>query len=365
MRRILFILGIFTIMFISLFNSCISEDDKIDYYIADTTMIIWSQKFNKAIFELTGSIDTIELGVDSLLTWSYKINTFISPTGIDTIVYGSDDFEAWRTKFNTAIDNSIIVDNVNAINLIERMYITPKFNRQPLINTVFDSLDYYEITSELDVLYLFAGHDAQASLLNWIGDYSNATPVNTPGFKIDTGFIFDGSTNYLNSNFAYVVDGTRYKVDSCSYGAYVLNNTTTGQKSPLGMISSVAPISYSVIWPWASNNMSAMLNRPGVGYPTIASDSTQGFFQVHRHGGNLEIARDGNFTNHFFYSFQADDIPYTYFIGASSTGGTGVVYYSDFEISCVYFGATMTSTQREQLFSIINYYMTQLNINIF
>lgn len=264
------------------------------------------------------------------------------------------------------ISPEIIAENENAIRLIQRMAVIPDYRRQLLIDKIFDSLDYYNIVAELDALYLFAAHDAQSALLNWIGDYANSTPVNNPNYKIDTGFSFNGVDNYLNSNYAYTsLVNNRYKVDSCSYGVYVLNNTTQGQKAPLGMLNTIAPISYSVLWPWASNNLSVMINRPGVGFPTIFSDSTKGFFQVHRFGGNMEISRDGNFSNYFFWSFQSTDTPYTFFIGASSTGGTGVVYYGDYEISAVYFGGSMTALQREKLFSIIDYYHQQLNISIF
>lgn len=103
------VIGLFIILFsiVLLFNSCISEDDKIDYYVADTTLSIWSNKFNKGISEYI-SYDTIILGVDSFLTWSRKVNTFIDLQNVDTIDYGVDDFEHWRTTFNTSIDSSLI-----------------------------------------------------------------------------------------------------------------------------------------------------------------------------------------------------------------------------------------------------------------
>jgi hypothetical protein len=77
---------------------------KIDNYVADTLISIWSEKFNLPVFVYSNS-DTIELGIDNFRTWTEKVNVLIDSVNVDTIIYGADNFETWRTKFNSAIDS--------------------------------------------------------------------------------------------------------------------------------------------------------------------------------------------------------------------------------------------------------------------
>lgn len=105
MKKILLYTFIIISLTVAIFNSCMSDGHKIDNYEQDTLMGIWAQKFNFAIYNYTGSVDTIIVGTDTLLTWATKLNTFIDSMSLDTITYGVDDFEDYRVKFNNAIDS--------------------------------------------------------------------------------------------------------------------------------------------------------------------------------------------------------------------------------------------------------------------
>lgn len=81
----------------------------IDNYISDTTMGAWAVIINSSIYNYTGSVDTIQVGVHTFNQWWLRANTFISAvpeTATDTIDYPNvDTFEQIRTKYNNAVDS--------------------------------------------------------------------------------------------------------------------------------------------------------------------------------------------------------------------------------------------------------------------
>lgn len=85
--------------------------------------------------------------------------------------------------------------------LVARMTVDPGCPRKVVINNLIVSLKTAGVWAKLDVLYLFAAHDSQAALLNWVSTSYNASTVNSPAFTTDRGFQGNGSSSYLSSNF--------------------------------------------------------------------------------------------------------------------------------------------------------------------
>jgi hypothetical protein len=233
MRKIFYIL-------IALFiGSCAIEDtQQIDYYIADTTLKIWSEKFNSGIKGVSN--DTIILGVDSLLTWSKKINTYIfakTQNSSDTIIYGSDNFEAWRTKFNY-VANDTNLYNINAITYFNREY-EMSVSYKLFISNTFDSLDL--VLNKIKLLYVFFGYSDSSVMHSWVSDHAISYPENQkPHFFKNSGIEGVNYGNfvdmaYANSNFNLVEEGV--DGDSMVYGIRLndrfkwnsnINNTQIG-----------------------------------------------------------------------------------------------------------------------------------------
>jgi|GEM_PF-4354661 len=216
MKRILLYIAIF----LSIYNCAVEDTEQIDYYLADTTMQIWSEKFNSGIKGVNN--DTILLGVDSLLTWSIKVNTYIyakTQNSLDTIIYGSDDFETWRNKFNYAVNDTNIY-NINAITYFNREYEIHVPYKLP-ISTAFDDLD--TVLNKIKLLYVFYGYSDSSTMHSWVGDDAISYPENQkPHFFRNSGLegIRYGSFvnhAYANTNYNPFTEGIE---DSVVYGIY-------------------------------------------------------------------------------------------------------------------------------------------------
>jgi hypothetical protein len=89
--------------------------------------------------------------------------------------------------------------------LFERMTATgvsPSEARKTNINNLIRSLVGATVWDELDYLQVRSAETEAHALLNWVGDYSNATKVGSPVFTENEGFVCSaGSGNYINVGF--------------------------------------------------------------------------------------------------------------------------------------------------------------------
>ena len=90
--------------------------------------------------------------------------------------------------------------NAEAEAFVLRMATEPDNTRKEVIDTAFTTIK----TASLGIhskaaLQVYAAHEQSTALLNWFGNYSNATIGVQPTFTVDEGFGFNGSTEYLNS----------------------------------------------------------------------------------------------------------------------------------------------------------------------
>lgn len=87
----------------------------------------------------------------------------------------------------------------DAVALFSRMSVQPTTARKKLINNTILSLKSSGTWGELDCLYLFAAHDKQAALLNWISSNYTITETGTKTFTTDVGI--SGTSSNLSTNF--------------------------------------------------------------------------------------------------------------------------------------------------------------------
>lgn len=100
--------------------------------------------------------------------------------------------------------------------LIRRMTLAPVPGRRAAMSRFVRALKRTGVWDKMDVLYVFAAHDAQAARLNWKGNSAyDATAVNSPTFTVDQGYAGDGATSYLNTGWAPSA-GVNYLQDSAT-----------------------------------------------------------------------------------------------------------------------------------------------------
>lgn len=91
-----------------------------------------------------------------------------------------------------------------------RMDNRPDYIRRDLIDDRFRAGKGKSWWPRLPGIYAHAAHDPQAGRLNWKGDIYNCLPVNNPAFTVDRGFMGNGSSSYLDTQFNPATAGDAY-----------------------------------------------------------------------------------------------------------------------------------------------------------
>ena len=185
--------------------------------------------------------------------------------------------------------------------LFSRFTIEPTTARKDLINDRIIAGKASTWWAKLDAIWVHAAHGPEAARLNWLGDFYNCIPVNNPEFTVDRGYLGNGSSSYLDTQFnpASAV-GAKFALASGSLGIRSNTNNTSN-----GSLAGFWSGSFGVtINPRDnSNNFGGRLNNgSGVNQPN-ASSSAVGMFVVnrqsaaamslHHHGVNVKTQNAG------------------------------------------------------------------------
>jgi hypothetical protein len=82
-----------------------------------------------------------------------------------------------------------------------RLSSVPSTAWKDAANTLIASLKTAGIWVKLDLLRVYAFHDATDALLNWVKDSHNGVAYNSPAFTAKQGYKGNGSSSYINTNF--------------------------------------------------------------------------------------------------------------------------------------------------------------------
>jgi hypothetical protein len=89
----------------------------------------------------------------------------------------------------------------------------------------------------LDALYLFAAQDATTAKLNWVQATYGATVVNSPTFTVDQGYLTDGSTNYVDTNFDPFLAVSPNYVQNSAYAGMWSNTSAQTTNASFGALT--------------------------------------------------------------------------------------------------------------------------------
>lgn len=106
--------------------------------------------------------------------------------------------------------------NAEAEALAERFTTPPTDARKLLIDNLVGSLKSAGVWSKLDAFYVMAAETEQAGQRNWVKDAHNLNPVNSPTFTTDRGYDFNGTTQYLNTQYTPSTQAVQYALNSAS-----------------------------------------------------------------------------------------------------------------------------------------------------
>lgn len=119
--------------------------------------------------------------------------------------------------------------------LFSRFAVDPTTARKNLINDRIIAGKASTWWAKLDAIWVHAAHAPEAARLNWLGDRFNCIPINNPTFTVDRGYMGNGSSSYLDTQFNPYVEaskGSKYQRLSASLG--IRSNT---DNSSLGSLA--------------------------------------------------------------------------------------------------------------------------------
>lgn len=224
-------------------------------------------------------------------------------------------------------------------------------------NDMVYSLDSASLWDRMDVLYIFANRNVQAAYLNWkdpTGD-DNVSDGNSTAFTKYQGFIGDGSSDNMTTNFNPASEGVNYAQNSAAYGLYTRTNTD----DQAHIFACNDGTTYVWLRPSSSDTYSARINCGNVGM-SGTSETHQGFYiltrtaadacTVYRNKALIETETDvsnGEPNSNVILLKNVDDSA-----------------YSVNEISIFFIMDGVSTNDRDALYDIFQRYMTRIGKQI-
>jgi hypothetical protein len=164
--------------------------------------------------------------------------------------------------------------------------------RKGIIDDLVAALKAGSVWSKLDVFYVFAAHNAGASLVNWKNPGTfDATLTNAPTFATDRGYTGDGSTNYIDTNYAPATNGVQYTQNSCHLSVW---DRTANAQSATAIIAFNSSTGHFYVR-YTDNNCYLRLQHGG---GTIANLNSDGHLVGTRTDiDNVALYRNGSSVN--------------------------------------------------------------------
>lgn len=237
-----------------------------------------------------------------------------------------------------------------ALALFARMSPTPSPARKVLINQTIAALIGAGVWTKLDVLQIYAA-DAQANaLLNWISSSYNASVVNSPTFTADRGFTaVSGTSSYVASGYT-PSSGPKWGQNDHTFGRWM--RTGSGPGMDFGAYET-ATLKSATIFSNATGQY--IVGDSGVAQNVLA-DPLGSVIANRTASGSFDIYKNGAFvTNVSAVSRVGTTLEM--FVGAYNFDG-GAATYSPNQISAVWAGKALNSTEIAALHAALQAYMT-------
>lgn len=247
-------------------------------------------------------------------------------------------------------------------NLINAMSEAPDSNRQVLIKNTIAFLKKEGVWEKLDFLHIYAAHSEQAALLDWKRNH-DATAVNSPTFTVDKGFLGDGSTSYLNTNFTPATDGVNYTLNEASFGVYSQTNKSEDSydigsragpnirdalimaRNSVGSTSRFRPNQNG------GTEFSPLISTTGL---IVARRTSSAFMQGYQNGLQVRAGVDAS----------TDEVPeYSFFVGSINHAGSPITF-STRQYTMSFAGAAMTEVEQLAFYEIIQSYLTAIGAEV-
>lgn len=267
---------------------------------------------------------------------------------------------AWSPTISFTTASSFQTAETTA--LLAQMTTQPNAARKSRIDALIVGLKTDGIWSKLDALWVMAAHDAQAARLNWMNPTGTTlTEVNSPAFDIDQGYTGDGTSARLDTGYIPSTDGVNLTQNSGCFGVWVNKAGSSAFTAYGGARNENGGGTFSITSVTRAANGSgwyAYLNNDSSVTATTASENATGLLCVNRDTTTLAAHR--NSTEEASASKSSTyNLPRQLRLLAEDNRGT-IGSHSDGQISFSWVGGSLTATERSNLYTRLNTYMTGL-----
>ena len=268
----------------------------------------------------------------------------------------------WSTavSFTTAAAPAYDAD---AQAFFDAMGTAPNDAVKTAVDTLITNLKSDGIWAKLDALWPLNMPTLADSLLNMKDPTGTAaTAVNSPTHTPYVGIAGDGSTSYINTNFAPSTNGVNYTQNDASMGVWVYNGTDTANAFKVNMGTTSNPFERcALINAWAATNqMRIGLNNSGQVYTNTHALTTRlGLTSLDRSlSTEIKTYRDGVLYDTLTNS--SNGLPsVSLFIGGVNASGSLSSSVNNGH-ACAYVGASLGSTKQAALYSRLSTFRTAM-----
>ncbi len=236
--------------------------------------------------------------------------------------------------------------------------------------TAYDALITGLVTdsvfSLLDALYIFAAPDTTTAKLNLIQNAYNLTQTGSLSFSAAHGYTGDGSTGFFDTGFNPATASGHFVQNSATQGCYVLSNRAVQQGyTAIGSLNN----RQNRLQPLQAGGPGGLLyeinDNSGANFDATQTNA-QGSWLASRTASNLTSAYKNGNTTAIATSANASGAPdsLNLYLFAFNSSGSASGFSAD-QMSAVWIGAGMTSTQASNLQGRLNTFMTTYGINVY
>lgn len=261
--------------------------------------------------------------------------------------------------------DTYVYTNSEARSLVGSMQVKPDATRKGHIDTFIGSLKTAGVWSKLDVLWLPAAHAEQAGQLNWKapGTYT-LLPISSPTFTTDRGYAGNGTTSYLDTQWA-PSSGVNFTQDSACLGVYV-NATGSNAFGTAAMNAGCGDGTNSVqlmTWTTGSGTAGRRIND-GTSANFGAGILTRlGCTVIERtNASTRQIVRNGSVTANASTQASTGRSTRPLFIGANNNNGTTGAYSTD-RHAAVFAGSQLSAGEHSDFYNALATYLTAIGAN--
>ena len=242
--------------------------------------------------------------------------------------------------------------------LIARMVAageTPTAARQAAINTCIVSLKANGLfDTQFDDLVVTRAHGPYSGLMNWIGNTTNGSAINSPTFTANVGYNSNGTSSYLKSNYNAHTQGVLFTVNDAGFGFKISGTITSGL---MGVNRSVAGGQDSTFISTGSLTNGSAINSYELSGSHIA---VVGYNMNSRYdSAHYNVMRNSN-----IYNITANSNGITnnqmYLLNLNNPDGTNYYCNALLILEVYWMGKSMTQNQFNTFQTIMNAYFASL-----